>query len=149
MDKIAKKLSGIKWLYADKDAAALAALETRIADTGSQLGLITYSKLVSGVIFRLPNFQQGCPYEIHVHDWSGFDRMLIGDFLGFISTRSYLRAGFMASALVVNRVEFKPSEQFFQWMEDLGVLSDLTEATVLAFWADQVNKAHKWYQSHR
>ena len=55
----------------------------------------------------------------------------------------------MASALVVSRMEYKPSEMFFDWMVKLQVLPDTTEDTVLAFWAEQVNKAHKWYKAGR
>jgi hypothetical protein len=50
--------------------------------------------------------------------------------------------------LVVNKAEFKPSDQFFKWMEELGVLPNLKEDTILAFWADQVNRAHNWYGRH-
>jgi hypothetical protein len=52
----------------------------------------------------------------------------------------------MASALVIGRDESKPSESFFQWMEELGVLPDLHEMTVLKFWSEQVKKAHQWYR---
>ncbi len=59
------------------------------------------------------------------------------------------RACSSSSALVVNRAEYKPSDIFFEWMEYLNVLPDLEEETVLAFWANEVNKAHNWYKSHR
>ncbi|CAN5122563.1 hypothetical protein BH23GEM4_BH23GEM4_24500 [soil metagenome] len=76
------------------------------------------------------------------------DRAVLGSFLGAISAESYLQGGFLATAIVVNRSEFKPSDQFFNWMKDLEVLPDLKEDTVLAFWASQVNRAHNWYSSH-
>ena len=60
--------------------------------------------------------------------------------------QSYLTAGFMASALVIARLESKPSDIFFEWMKDLGVLPDLKEDTVLAFWSNQVKKSHHWYK---
>jgi hypothetical protein len=152
MDEITAKMQAVNWMYADKDANALLVLEERIADTGRKLALITYSDLVRGVDFHLPNVKNGQPYRIQTYDWSGFDRAIIGEFLGFISTRSYLNANFMASALVVSgksaEEAYQPSEHFFEWMEILGVLPDLKRDTVLAFWADQVNKAHIWYKSH-
>ena len=148
-DPIVGKMAAITWIYGDKDPQALAILEERIAETGHNLGLITYSDLVNGVTFHLPNIRNGGDYQIAIHDWGGLDRAILGDFLGYISTRSYLRAGFMASALVVNRAEFRPSDQFFAWMEQLAVLPDTREDTVLAFWAEQVNKAHKWYRANR
>src|SRR3954465_5417895 len=102
MDEIAQKMAEIGWIYADKDPNALAILEERIADTGRKLGLITYSELVKGVDFRLPNIRKGEPYRIQIYGWSGLDRAILGEFLGYISSRSYDKAGFMASALVVN-----------------------------------------------
>ena len=148
MDKIAQKLQKIEWLYGDKDPAVRAEMLRRIAATGKRLGLITYSDLARGLTFRLPNVQNGAPFQIDTHEWTGLDRRIIGDFLGHISMKSYLEAGFMASALVVSRQTFAPSDLFFEWMEELKVLPDLREDTVLAFWAEQVNKAHKWYSTH-
>lgn len=101
MDEIAAKMTLIEWVYADKDPQALSAFEERIADAGRKLGLITYSELVKGVDFHLPNIRNGEAYRIQIYDWTGLDRAVLGEFLGFISTRSYLKADFMASALVV------------------------------------------------
>lgn len=149
MDEIARRMAAITWTYGDKDPQALAVLEGRIAETGRNLGLITYSDLVKGVTFHLPNIRHGDNYQIAIYDWSGLDRTILGDFLGYISTRSYLQAEVMASALVVNRFEYRPSEHFFEWMKALAVLPDTHEDTVLAFWAGQVNKAHNWFQAKR
>ena len=147
MDAIARKMAAIKWHYPDRDPDALAILEERIAEAGRNLSLITYSDLVKGVVFHLRNINEGNPYQIRIYDWSGLDRALIGEFLGYISMRSYAEAGFMASALVVNREEYRPSEHFFEWMKTLEILPDTHEDTVLAFWADQVNKAHNWFRA--
>ena len=103
MDNIVRRMEKLSWIYGDKDPDALHELEERIAAAGQNLALITYSDLVRGVVFHVPNIGNGQAYEITVSNWSGLDRALIGDFLGYISTRSYLRARFMASALVVNR----------------------------------------------
>jgi hypothetical protein len=149
MDEIAQKMAEIEWIYADKDPNALAILEERIADTGQKLGLITYSDLVKGVDFHLPNIRNGEAYRIQIYDWSGLDRSILAEFLGYISTKTYREAGFMASAIVVNRTGYEPSEHFFEWMERLGVLPDISRDTVLAFWADQVHKAHNWYKAGR
>jgi hypothetical protein len=149
MDEIARKMAEIEWIYADKDPRALSTLEEKIADTGRKLGLITYSELVKGVDFHLPNVRKGEAYRIQIYDWTGLDRAILGEFLGYISSRSYQEAGFMASALVVNSTGYEPSDQFFEWMERLGVLPDTNKDTVLAFWADQVHKAHNWYKAGR
>ena len=139
----------VHWAWADKDPNALAILEERIAETGRNLGMITYSDLVKGVDFHLPNVRNGGAYRVPIHDWSGFDRGMVGEFLGYISMRSYCENDFMASALVVNRLEYKPSDLFFDWMVRLNVLPDTNESTVLKFWIEQVDKAHNWYQAAR
>jgi hypothetical protein len=148
MDAISSKLQVISWKWADSDPDALTKLETRIAEAGRRLGLITYSDLVQGILFKVPGVHGGNPFDIDVHAWTELDRVLIGDFLGLVSARSYARAQFMASALVVSKGEYKPSWHFFQWMKTLDVLPDLDDDTVLAFWAGEVNKAHKWYKAH-
>jgi hypothetical protein len=148
MDDLREKLSGREWLYADADPAAKAELTRRIEAAGRKLKLITYSDLVRGVTFCLPTVRQGAPFQIEIDDWTGLDRAILGNFLGAISSETYEKGQFLATALVVNKAEFKPSDQFFKWMEELGVLPDLKEDTVLAFWADQVNRAHNWYSRH-
>lgn len=100
-----------------------------------------------GVAFRYPNINASEPHFISVFgEWNGLDRRIIGDCLGYISMQSYKEAGFLASALVVARMESKPSDIFFEWMCDLGVIEDTSEANVLAFWSDQVKRAHHWYK---
>ena len=149
MDDIARKMAAVQWSYGGRDPVALAELEQRIAEAGRKLGMVTYSDLVKGVTFRLPNVKRGQPFQINVYEWSGLDRAVLGEFLGYISTRSYREHGFMASALVVNKAEYKPSDHFFQWMKTLDVLPDLEEDTVLRFWIEHVNKAHTWYAARR
>jgi hypothetical protein len=147
-DQLAKKLSDREWVYADADPSAKAELQRRIEAAGRKLKLITYSDLVRGVTFCLPTVRQGAPFQIEIDDWTGLDRAILGNFLGAISAETYQTGQFLATALVVNKAEFKPSDQFFKWMEELGVLPNLKEDTILAFWADQVNRAHNWYGRH-
>ncbi|MFL6334105.1 MAG: hypothetical protein ACJ754_12400 [Pyrinomonadaceae bacterium] len=148
-DELCKKMRDENWKWADKDPHALAILEGKIAEVGRTLGMITYSDLVKGVDFHLPNVRNGQAYRVPIHDWSGFDRGMVGEFLGYISMRSYCEHGFMASALVVNRLEYKPSDLFFEWMVRLNVLPETNEGTVLKYWIEQVNKAHNWYKAGR
>lgn len=148
MDALAAKLASIEWRYAPQDEAAKTELTSRIAKAGRKLGLITYSDLARGVQFRLRSIHNGAPFTIDVQEWTGLDRAILGDFLGAISADSYREAQFLATALVVNKAEFKPSDQFFKWMKELGALPDTREDTVLAFWAEQVNRAHNWYARH-
>lgn len=146
MDELERKLKATRWEYADKDSAALDQLRQRIADTGRRFGLISYSDLVRGIEFSYPNIREGQNYRIDTFDWSGLDRRIIGDCLGYLSMESYSEAQFMCSALVIARRESKPSDIFFEWMKELDVLPDLREATVLKFWAEQVKKSHHWYK---
>lgn len=145
-DPIQTQLDIIQWEYGDKDPAAIKELTARIEKTGRMFSLISYSDLVRGVAFHFPNIGNGEAYYIHTHDWTGLDRRIIGDCLGYISWKSYSQWKFMASALAIARLESKPSDLFFEWMETLGVLPDLNESTVLEFWASQVKKAHHWYR---
>jgi hypothetical protein len=149
VDNVLIQMKTVQWMYADKDLNTVAILEQRIAETGRKLGLITYSQLAHGVAFHLPDIKNGEPYHIQTYDWTGLDRAIIGEFLGFISMRSYEQADFMASALVVNALEYKPSWHFFEWMRSLNVLPDMNDDTVMAFWAEQVNRSHNWYRSQR
>ena len=148
MDDFMTKMSQIEWTYGDKDRAALAILEKRITDAGRNGNPIIYSDLVQGVLFHLPNVNKNQPYEIKTFNWTGLDRKIMGDFLGYASYCSYRKHGFMVSALVVNRNEFQPSWHFFSWMKDLDVLADLEEDTVLRFWIEEVNKALAWFKAN-
>jgi len=145
MDELALKLQSIRWTYGDKDLNAIAELTAKIEEAGKRQALISYSDLVEDVVFHYSNIGNGEPYRIRTYDWSGLDRKIIGDCLGYICVQSYVAYGFMASALVVERRESQPSGIFFEWMKSLDVLPNLREETVLAFWADQVKKACQWY----
>ena len=147
-DDFWKELQRVKWSYASQDMVALKRLEQRIATTGRRQDLISYSDLVKGIQFKMNNVQQGQSYEIDIADWQPLDRAIIGDFLGCISSRSYGTAKFMASALVINQLEGRPSEHFFNWMIEIGAMSSRTESAKLEFWAKEVNKAHSWYTKH-
>lgn len=147
MDFIEKRMDEIVWEYADKDLAAIQELTDRIAETGRKFGLISYTDLVSGIPFQYPNINSGQPHFISVFgEWSGLDRRIVGDCLGYISMQSYKQAKFMASSLVIARLESKPSDIFFDWMKELGALSSTKEMDVLKFWSEQVRKAHHWYK---
>lgn len=149
MDTIAETMAAIKWNYGDKDAAATAELLRRIVAVGRNRDLITYSDLVQGITFHLPNVGAGRPFQIDTHNWSPLDRAIVGEFLGYISTQSYRTHGFMASALAVDKMERAPSRHFFKWMQDLGVLADTNEDTALEFRIGQVNLAHDHYAPRR
>lgn len=145
-DPTGDKLRAIKWQYADRNPAVLDELRQRIANVGKHFGLISYSDLVDGVAFSYPNINHGEPFWITPGNWSGLHRKIIGEALGYISMETYFEAGLMASALVIGRVESKPSDIFFDWVVELGLLPSMREDDVLRYWSDQVNKAHHWYK---
>ena len=149
MDEVAKRMAAILWKWGDKDAIALEELERRIARHLRQNDYITYSDLVQGVVFRVPGINNGLPYQVDVHNWSWLDRALVGEFLGYISLRSYRRYGFMASAVVVDKTALYPSDHFFKWMKDLAVLPDTEENTKIEFWNAQLQKAYARYRGEQ
>jgi hypothetical protein len=146
-DPILSKFRQITWHYGDKDPGALGALEERVADAGRKRKLLTYSELVAGVRFNLPNVRDG-ERVIDIGDWSDLDRAIVGSFLGFMSLRSYEAAGFFASALVVSKLDGSPSEGFYSLLKDLGLVASSRTDKAMYIWADHVAKAHTWYSRH-
>lgn len=145
---ILRRMEETQWKWADKDPHAAEELTHRIIQAGQRRQFVPYSELVEGIEFRIPTIQQGRPYTIDTGEWAGFERALLGEFLGLISTESYRAGGFHATAIVVGKSESMPSSHFFEWMEHLGVLPDTKEGTVLRFWAEQVVLAHAYYKTH-
>ncbi len=145
MDEIERQMNEINWSYAESDPDALAELKRRLEETGRSDDLITFSDLVRGVVFHLPNVNKGQPFQINTHEWSVLDRAILGEFLGYISTLSYRKAKFMASALAISKGNeySRPSEHFFDWMKSLGILAGRDPDD---FWQEQVKKAHAWFK---
>ena len=148
MSDIKAAFDRIHWRYGDKDASALDELEARIASAGRRRGLATYSDLVRGITFDLPNVKQP-PFQIDVTDWRDFDRAVIGDFLGYISERSYDKAGFFASALVVGKLDGSPGWGYYDLLKQLDLIPAAQSEEALGMWADHVRKAHTWFERHR
>lgn len=146
-DPTLEAFRAMTWHYGDKEPVALALLEERIAAIGRKRGLLTYSDLVKGVEFSLPNLRDG-ERTIDVGDWQELDRAIIGDFLGYISMRSYEQAGFFSSALVVAKTDGSPSEGFYSLLRDLGLIASGRTDKAMYLWADHVAKAHTWYAAH-
>lgn len=142
MHPIIEKFSAIEWEYAHKDHAALSELRDRIRETGRKYSLISYGDLVDGIDFHYPEINDGMPHRISISEWAGINRRIVLDCLGYISMESYMQAGVMASALVVQGNEPKPSGIFVEWMTRLGILPDQRERTILSFWNHQVKKVH-------
>ena len=146
-DPILEKFRQLTWEYGDKDPVALQALEQRVADAGRRRKLITYSELVTGVRFNLPNIRGG-ERVIDIGDWSDLDRKIVGSFLGYMSLRSYEAALFFSSALVVSKMDGSPGEGFYNLLRDLGLIASSKTDKAMYLWADHVAKAHTWYSRH-
>ena len=147
---ILSELEEVEWPYALNDEnGALQEFQDRICRT-ARLGtsLISYSNLVAGINFQFSNVNNGHPFVIDVHDWHGLHRRIVGDCLGYLSYISYRDYDFMASSLVAGLAENRPSEIFFEWMNDLGAIPDLSEESITSFWVNEVNKAIAWYASN-
>jgi hypothetical protein len=149
MDAILAQMEAVNWNYADKDPAAREVLRTRIQNAAKQTKMLRYSELAEGVEFRLPQIRGGDPYYITTWDWTGLDRKIIGEFLGYLSMESWREGQFMVSALVIGGLEHQPSDQFFAWMKELGVLPNVKKDTVYAFWSEQVKKAFDFYRGRK
>lgn len=147
MDKSTEILAGMKWIYADGDPAACAELSRRIAAIGrTEKDMLTYSRLVDGVTFRLPNVGGGEPFEFN--EWSNLERAIIGDFLGKVAADSYQQGRFLASALVIGVNSNGPGEGFYALAKEAGLLRSSSETARLQFWLEHVKLAREWYGSH-
>ena len=128
-------LEEVNWEYAPHDESnALQEFQDRICRT-ARLGtsLISYSNLVAGINFQFSNVNNGEPFQIDVHDWHGLHRRIVGDLLGYLSYISYRDYDFMASSIVAGLAENRPSDIFFDWMNELGALPNLTEDAISSF----------------
>ena len=90
MDKTGEVLQRIEWRYARQDSNAKDELEARITAAARKRALITYSDLVRGITFRLPSLVEPV-HTIDTNDWQDLDRVIVGDFLGYLSMESYER----------------------------------------------------------
>jgi len=147
MDAIEQRIRRLSFPY-DGDNAARLEIERRLAVRARAADLIVYSELVSGVIFQLPNVNGGKPFQLGVPEWTDLHRNIIGNYLGRISCDSWLRAGFLASAVAVSSQTREPGEGFRALVRELGLLPTGKDSEHLPFWIDQLNKAYAWYSAH-
>lgn len=148
--KIISRMDEFEYPYASNDLNnVVQEFQDRICRT-ARLGtsLISYSNLVAGINFRFQNVNDGKPFVIDVQDWHGLHRRVVGDCLGYLCYISYRDYDFMASALVAGLAQNRPSDIFFEWMNDLGVIPNLTEDAITRFWVDEVTKAVTWYKQN-
>src|SRR4051812_5885503 len=118
MDAVTERFSKMTWRYATQDEAALLELESRVAIAARRRALLTYSELADRLLFDLPSLKEP-RRRIDAADWQDLDRAIIGDFLGYMSMRSYAIGGFFSSALVVSKRDGSPSPGFYTLLQDL------------------------------
>lgn len=145
MEPVLHRLGSMQFTYGDGDSSARSVLHQRLAETARKKKLITYSTLIEGVTFQLPNVAHGEPFQLAVQGWSDLDRAIIGSFLGRISADSYREGGFFASALAVSGITHEPSEGFRALMKEVGVLVSSKRDDFILLWSSQVKKAYEWY----
>ena len=147
-DPVLRNVEQSRFPLAEQDLRAVAILRQRIINTARKGDgkTIPYGELIDGVTFHLENVHGGQPFEMDPRHLTQQHRHIIGDFLGYLARESFLLGRFFSSALVVNKEEERPSKPFFQWVKQVGALSNGNEE---GFWIDQLRKAHRWYTSHR
>jgi hypothetical protein len=150
MDAILRTLQSMQWVYADGDPLAREQLKRRLAETARDpfSHLITYTDLVFGIVFHLPNVAHGAPLQLGMPEWTDLHRAIIGDFLGSISAESYEQGGFLASALVVRKDANAPGAGFRWLVEELGLVKTQRNTDFDTVWIDQIQKARDWYAAH-
>ena len=148
VDDVLERFRGIPWHFAHHDGAARREIHNRIATAGKRADLITYSDLVRGIAFTLPQLHEPT-HRIDPGDWQDLDRAIVGDFLGYVSMESYEKAGFLASALVVSKLDGTPGKGFFELLKILGLIADVRSGKATNVWLDNVEKAHEWYGAGR
>jgi hypothetical protein len=142
------RLAAMKFTF-DDDVRATREVALRIARAAARERTITYSELVEGVTFRLPNVKGGLPFQLgELGEWTDLDRAILGSVLGRISADSYLEAGFLASAVAVSKTTNEPSEGFKSLVRDAGLLKATSGSAFLLFWSDQLSRAYAWYAAH-
>lgn len=148
MNQVKRKLADYSWNFANRDPRALKELEKRIINTARRQDVITYSDLVKGITFSLPNVNGGQPFQIEPDDWSDLHRAIIGEFLGCISADSYAKFGIFLSAIVVTKADGTPGQGFVNFMRELEVLTRPGEDAAIEFWVNEVRKVYKFYKQH-
>lgn len=123
MNVTLRRFRAIRWAYAPGDSAARFELKQRLARVGHEEQLVTYSDLVAGVTFRLPNVQGGEPFQLGVPDWTDLHRAVIGDFLGYLSMESWERGAFLGERTCGQQSDCaEPSEGFRALLREVDLL---------------------------
>lgn len=149
MDQHARaRLATMDFPY-DGDVDANREIARRIAATARRRDTIPYGELVKGVTFRLANVARGQPFQLgELGEWTDLDRAILGNVLGRISVDSFLRGGFLASAVAVSKTTREPSEGFKALAQEAGLLRTTKGDAFVLFWTEQLNMAYDWYASH-
>ena len=149
MKDVERRLAEYNWPYAQHDPDARMELTRRIEAAARQGKLLTYSDLIKGVSFCIPNVNAGRSFGMDLHDLSELDRAIIGDFLGCISAGTYRSAGVFVSAIVVTKHDGTPGMGFTKFMRDLGLIPSTSADAAIERWVREVQNVHSLYQKKR
>lgn len=132
-DTVARRFAALRWQFVPQNPGVLLQMESRIDQTIANQGLLTYSQLVDGLDFYLPQSKLNAPYRIEHKNWNGSDGAMVGEFLCHISMQSFIQRGVLASAVVV-KSSGKISSGFFELAGLLDLLERGDQATDAGFW---------------
>lgn len=135
------------WHYIG-DTAAIREISRRLAERARQEDVITYSELVRGIVFHLPNVSSGRPFELGIPEWEDLHRAIIGECLAEVSLITFEAGEFLASAVAVSKATGEPSDGFRSLLEKLGFVSSRSDPRSLAVWVEQLRKSYAWFQAN-
>ena len=127
--------------YLNESDPALDVLQQRIFDAGAKQSFLTYTELVENVEFNPKSL--GAKYFIT--EMHPVNVALIGEYLDYISSCSQARFGFLASALVVSKIDNAPGPGFYVLAKELSLLSKPGKNEQDLFWISEVQKAYAHY----
>src|SRR5262245_5876449 len=82
------------WHYIG-DTSAIRQISQRLADCGRREDVITYSALVRGISFHLPNVYGGRSFELGSPEWEDLHRAIAGECLAEVSLDSFEQGEFL------------------------------------------------------
>jgi hypothetical protein len=121
---------------------ALDEIRRRLRRTRLSRGVISYSDLVSGIVFRHGTFWGGEEHLVDTSNWTGLDRQMIGGVLAKLSVESVRAHGYLAGVMVVSKDTLEPSGVFYDWLYDCGVLTHSSQEAREELWISHLTLAH-------
>lgn len=145
-------LEVINFIDGPENPEAIQAMKERIAEYARRRQLLSYSELVSGILFIKPKYFGKEPHLINTYSWTGDERHMIGTALAQIVMETVGESNCIITTIVThkNPNEFGtlPSEVFWKWIQSLGVIDTINEQEVMMFWGQQIEATFRYYRNH-